>query len=337
MDGSEEQQGSSLLASIRRRLRGPKRIEAAVSAYGKLPLYKDFIRLGPAGREAQALRQWLDRGISHYWADRDETREHPIGLHGFLLSFPGSRRQLLGSLWGSHDQGELRRFPFTFFAALPGGRDAFPRLSSLAVLDQVVDKAADMRRELAAAADVDHFYKRFRGATWDLVRERDDEIRERLIRETAEVTIGELASSLYGEAGSQEWPALLAYLRRRLGSGSGMAFAARLPTSPLLPLRSQVAFWCALLAAWGYKVRTPCNLLFALEDECSGIALIARELRPEDVFVFHPEMPEYEFIEDLRQAVPRAAGEEIPSSTPADRPLASLLAPGVEETEPEEE
>ncbi len=337
MDDSAEQQGSSLLASIRRRFRGPKSIEAAVSAYGKLPLYKDFLRLGPAGREARALRQWLDRGISHYWAEREETREHPIGLHGFLLSFPDSRRQLLGALWGSHDEGELRRFPFTFFAALPGGRDAFPRPSSLAVLAQVLTKAADMRRELAAAGDVDQFYKRFRGATWDLVRERDGEIRERLIRETSEVTIGELASSLYGESGSEEWPALLAYLRRRLESGSGMAFAARLPSSPLLPVDTQVAFWCALLTAWGGKKKTPCNLLFALDQERSGIALIARELRPEDVFVFHPEMGEYEFIEDLRRTVPRAAGEEVPSSTPADQPLASLLAPGVGETEPEEE
>lgn len=328
-----DQQGSSFLASVRRRFWGPQSIAAPVSAYGKLPLYKDFLRLGPASREARALRQWLDRGISHYWAEREETREHPIGLHGFLLSFPGSRRQLLGSLWGSHDEGELRRFPFALFVALPRDRGRFPRLSSLAVLDQVLGKAAEMRQELATASDVDYFYRRFRGATWDLVRERDDELRDRLIRETAEVTEGELAAAFYGEAGIEEWTALRVYLRRRLGSDSRMPFAARLPSSPLLPLATQVAFWCALLNAWGDKQRAPCNLLFALDQERSGIALIARELRPEDVFVFHPEMDEYEFIEDLRRTVPRAAGEEIPPPAPANRPLASLLAPGVVETE----
>ncbi len=304
----------------------PRRATAAVSSYGKLPIYKDFIRQRMAGREAKALRRWLDRGISHLWEAREEYREHEISPHGFLLSFPGGGPFLLGYLWGSFDQGGLRSFPFTFFIALGRGRGRRPPAAMLAALEQVVEQAAELRRKAAGDADVETLQKRLRSASFEVLVERVKAARRRLVSATAEVSTGRFAASLYGEDWPRQWPALLAYLRSRADDSAG-ALAARLPASGLLPLSCQAELWCTLLADWGARRRTPLNVFYALEQESAGIMLLGRELRPDDVFVLHPEMPGYELVEDLRHAVPGAAGEALEALPPEQRvrPLSALL------------
>jgi hypothetical protein len=67
-------------------------------------------------------------------------------------------------------------------------------------------------------------------------------------------------------------------------------------------------------------------ILPAYEDE-AGITMMLRTLRPDDVFVFHPQMPHNEHIEDFRESVPRAAGDELTPFTEADQlqPLRVVL------------
>src|SRR6185369_2956363 len=146
---------------------GPKIVRPAFSVYGKLPIYKDFLRHGLASQEAQAFRQWLDRGFSRYWDAEAACRDYVIGPHLFCLRFEGLGRRLVGGLWGSHDQGELRRFPFALFVSVPAG-GAFGDLAVLGILGQVAEKARDLRHALGRASDVQGFYQIVREASLTL-------------------------------------------------------------------------------------------------------------------------------------------------------------------------
>ncbi|MEM7353139.1 MAG: TagF domain-containing protein, partial [Acidobacteriota bacterium] len=189
----------------------PRELNLPLSAYGKLPIYKDFLRHGLAGEEAQAFKKWLDRGISKHWALHELYRDHAIGSFALLLTFPGTGNQILAYLWGSHDHGALRRFPFTVFVALPSSRSLAP-LERLDALAQVVAEGRALRRELEGLRGVDDFYPLIRIRTLRLTLQGDRQIQERYLN--AEVPrVGELGASLFGEEAGVRWPALLAWLK----------------------------------------------------------------------------------------------------------------------------
>ena len=313
---------------------GPKVVRPAFSAYGKLPLYKDFLRHGLAARESQAFRHWLDRGFSRHWDADEACHTHPIEPHAFTFRFEGLARRVVGCLWGSHDQGELRRFPFTLFVSIPVG-GACGELAALAALGQVAEKARELRRSVREATDVQDFYRRVRETSLTLQIERDAVVRERLAREVGEIPVRELAGSLYGEAAPRLWPALLAYFERRRAAaqsrsrdGAQPPLACRLPVSKLLPVLQQAELWAALLQGTGAKSKAPLNMILPWGNEpTGGLVILERDLRPDDVFAFHPEPPAYEFVEDLRRAVP-GASSEVPPPERWDQPLSILLEPG---------
>jgi type VI secretion system ImpM family protein len=321
---------------------GPKIVRPAFSVYGKLPIYKDFLRHGLASQEAQAFRQWLDKGFSRYWDGEPACRDYVIGPHLFSLRFEGLGRRVVGGLWGSHDQGELRRFPFALFVSVPAS-GAFGDLAILGILGQVAEKVRTLRQALGRAVDVQSFYHLIREAKLTLRIERDSAVRERLQGELRGLTERAFAESLYGEAAAERWPALLAYLERRRaagpngggGRGGGRSgggappLACRICLSGALPTLCQSEFWAALLQGAGEKSRAPFNVLLSSEgDLAGGMVLFERDLRPDDVFAFHPDAPRVDLLEDLRKTVP--AQPDSPLHPPAhwDRPLAALLAPG---------
>jgi hypothetical protein len=306
------------------------------SAYGKLPIYKDFLRHGMTGRGAQALRQWLDRGFSHWWEADPDCRAHRIAGHGFALGFAGAPGRLAGCLWGSHDQGELRQFPFVLFVSLPKGVGP---LGELAVLARLAPAAAALRRQVSDTLGAEEFYRQARAATLELSVENDRALRGALCRALEEITVETFAASLFGRPGDQEearkGAALLAFLGRILArQGGGAApLACRLPVSPLLPLLRQAELWSVALG----NARRPPHMVVPLDAlaagggetgaTADGISLFARELRPEDVMVFHPGPPHYDLAEDLRREVPRLSERPVAGEVLA-RPLSALLDPG---------
>jgi hypothetical protein len=104
--------------------------------------------------------------------------------------------------------------------------------------------------------------------------------------------------------------------------------AARLPGSPLLPAVHQAGLWAGLLRDERGRRPAGCNVFIPLEGDAGvGPVILGRDLRPEDVLVFHPEMPGYELAEDLRRTVPGAP--EAASSWLADNgaePVSWLLS-----------
>lgn len=84
----------------------------ALQLYGKLPLAKDYLRVGASKGTARTFRDWLDGAFS--------TR----AVRGGAPSFPWPARfvigvvedePLMGCAWPSSDQGGERPFPFALF------------------------------------------------------------------------------------------------------------------------------------------------------------------------------------------------------------------------------
>jgi type VI secretion system ImpM family protein len=312
---------------------GPKIVRSGFSTYGKLPIYKDFLRHGLAAKEAQAFRQWLDRGFSRHWEANDACRDHPIEPHAFSLRFEGLARRVVGCLWGSHDQGELRRFPFTLFVSVPVG-GSFGELAALEALGKVADEARELRLAAREAGDVQGFYQRVREASLTLRIERDPAVRERLAATLREIPVRAFAESLYGAEAPTAWPALLAWLAARRAAARNREpgappLACRLPVSRLFPAWRQAELWAALLRGPGAKGKAPLNTLIPWGSEpAGGIVLLERDLRPDDVQALHPDPPGYDLLEDLRTRVP--AGKTAPPAAMqlGEEPLSALLLPG---------
>lgn len=311
---------------------GPKVVRTGFSAYGKLPIYKDFLRHGLAPKEAQAFRHWLDRGFSRHWEANDACRDHPIEPHAFSLRFEGLARRVVGCLWGSHDQGELRRFPFTLFVSVPAG-GSVGDLATVGALDKVAEDAQDLRRAARDTGDVQGFYSRVRAASVTLRIDRDAAVRERLAEALRGITVRDFAASLYGAEATSAWPALLGWLAIRRAAArrrppGAPPLACRLPVSRLLPTLRQAELWAALLQGTGGAGKAPLNTLIPWgTDSSGGIVILERDLRPDDVQALHPDPPGYDLLEDLRTKVP-GAREAPPSAEPEDKPLSSLLVPG---------
>jgi type VI secretion system ImpM family protein len=304
--------------------------DLALSAYGKLPQYGDFIRHGLSSRGALAFKAWLDRGISRFWEGGSaEYRDHRIGAHSFLLTFPDEGANVYGYLWGSHDAAALRSFPFAIFVAKRAESGPGLTLGRLELLGKVTEQAQRLRPDLKAAADLEEILDALRQTRLPGATRPRAELRQELDRALDAVTLGEFVESLYGLDGETLWPALLGYLERRAEAGDP-SLGVRLPSSGQLPLSEQTGFWAIFLESLLARGGRPVQLVCPLDGGGDGIVLLRRELRPEDVCAFHPQMPGYELIEDLREAVPtRAGSEEASPSWTGTMPLGSLLDRGL--------
>ena len=85
---------------------------AALQLYGKLPIAKDYLRVGASTGPALALREWLD----HSYSSQASTSGR--GSLGWPMRFLLGAVQgdpLMGTLWPSTDLGGNRPFPFAAF------------------------------------------------------------------------------------------------------------------------------------------------------------------------------------------------------------------------------
>lgn len=309
---------SSIFQLLKQRFVGPKQVELEVSAYGKLPIYKDFLRHGLAAPEAQAFRRWLDRGVSKFWETHEAYGDAPIPDQALMVSFPTTSHQILAYLWDSHDHGGLRRFPFVLFVSLPLSKSEAP-LSLLYALDQFLRQAEAMRRQLASLHRLDDYYPFIRTARVQLEIHGDKSLKERLA-ERQEPTLGDLGDIFYGEHDAQDrWPALIHHLRH-LAQRPQHDLAVRLPRTESLPAWELNALYCLLLKGARINSRKPLQMFFPPGVAGGGVTILHRDLRPDDIFTLHAEMPDYHGIDDLRSHVPGARAIPPKASPPAIGP-----------------
>jgi type VI secretion system ImpM family protein len=323
------------LSRLKDGLRGTSRTEEPVptvrvslNAYGKLPIYKDFISAGLTEPGAREFRNWIDRGFSHRWSTDDACRETEIPRHLFLLRLPESGAFVIGCLWGSRDEGGLRRFPFTLFAAVPESHRAADPLTATESLEAMNHQADAVGKDFGSGGSLADFYRAYRGAELDLPVKPPKRIRREARGELERVTISSFAQALYGDEAAVRWPALLARLRSLAGeSRDDGVRAVRLPLSGALTRAREMQFWLLWLGAQGPRDDVS-GLLYAPGSSPARVTLLQRSLRPEDIFLLHPTRSEYPFAEDLSaRSDPSAApitAEPAPSAG-WDRPLSSLL------------
>lgn len=82
---------------------------AQLQLYGKLPIAKDYLRIGCSEGSTRPLRAWLDRAYSGA-VDAEDAFELAFPMRFLAAATDGPPLQ--GSLWPSSDAGGLRRFPF---------------------------------------------------------------------------------------------------------------------------------------------------------------------------------------------------------------------------------
>jgi hypothetical protein len=173
--------------------------------------------------------------------------------------------------------------------------------------------------------NVEAFNERARRLTVRLTVPEEDDTDKDLRHELAGVSEASFATSLFDAEAASAWPALHAYLARAADLERAGTLAARLPASDLLPVPVQAALWARLILGQDGKRRPAMGALFAPGNPGGGVVLLDRFLRPDDVLLFNPSLAEYEFVEDLRKAVPKFAGSPGQPGAMSERQLAALL------------
>jgi len=284
-----------LFSRFREGLRGsaatekPARIfRFPLPAYGKLPVYKDFIATGLTEPGAREFRSWLDRGFSRRWSVDEEYRSTIIPSHSFLFRLPESKTCVAGTLWGSSDEGGLRKFPFAVFVSFPPGHAAAEPLAALLYLPVLESRAREIRDLFGSAGSLTSFYAKYRGAEVDCPVKP----RERLLFEAKEelgaFRISELGESVMGPEAQDLWPGFVTEMERAAAHGlEGGAGVLRLPIGDGITPARQLKFWMLWLERSAPKRGN--SVLGLLYANVSGrAAFFFRDLQSEDILLLHP-------------------------------------------------
>ena len=206
----------------------------SLQLYGKLPVAKDYLRIGCGDGSARELREWLDRTFGTV-RDRNEplTLPEPLRFVGV-----DDREPLQGCVWPSTDAGGHRAFPFTVLVerrrkALSADLED----GNLSQAEAVWRRLAEARERCLQADDGQALLAEQRGTELDL--------------EDSEVVAGAPADLDAWVASL--WPDDrldgLFDLFRRLAEVARGAHRGpyRLPLVRTLPMRDQVAAWVRVL------------------------------------------------------------------------------------------
>ena len=313
---------SRLLKGDARTKQEPVRtVRVSVNAYGKLPIYKDFISSGLTEPGAREFRNWIDRGFSHLWSSDDARKERDIARHVFLLRLPESGAYVAGCLWGSGDAGGLRRFPFTLFTVLPGGHRAADLLAATEHLEVFNRQADAVAERFGPGGSLDGFYRTYRGAELDLPVKPAKRIEREARAELEGVPIASLARGLFAESAATRWPALLSGLDQAADPSAPTATPTLLPLSGALPRPRELQFWLLRLSRAGSRRRDVDGILYHARGERGRALLLWRGLRAEDFLSLdtRPSEPE-------PPAASPASSESAAPTAGFEQPLSSLLS-----------
>lgn len=269
-----------------------------VSAYGKLPLSKEYLKHACYEGVAERLREFIDQGYDRFAAQPVRVREGAIRRFVFTRD---DSESAVGWIRNSRDQGK-RVFPFLVFARVPW-RDFGSGSERSLRLGPVFDSLAAPEARLASLDDRDRFFEE--------VRELQASPLDPQPVNDLGVTIHDWANRLYPEDGEYVWVRALwraALLKSVLQSGSTAPSAAayRVPIAADLDPLEQVDLWRALLArvfpaGGGRNARPIGTVVWSAEGEPSCAYLIERAPRTEDfaVFVNGKSVPDDHFTDLL--------------------------------------
>jgi len=297
-------------------------------AFGKLPVYKDFISSGLADDPSREFRDWLSTGFSHKWAAREDFKETEIPFHSFLLRLPQSKKMVAGVLFGSSDQGSLRKFPFVLFSVLPAGGTTANPLTALDYLVEFERRGEEIRRNYgsgSSAGTLAAFYEEYRGKKISLPVRSFDQVYAKLAHRLKSTTVEKFAEELLGDAAAKGWTRFLSAFSEHAGpDGAG---ACRLPlghdSSPVF----QLSFWLLWLRKRDVKGGPlVTGFLFQNARQIPRAVLFFRDLRAEDFLLLHPTERDYDYVEELVTAPKAADGPKPEEEAAAEAPAAPAPA-----------
>jgi type VI secretion system ImpM family protein len=277
-------------------------------AFGKLPVYKDFISAGLTDDASREFRDWLSNGFSRHWSSRDDCRSAEIPLHAFLLRLPESRKMAVGALWGSTDQGGLRKFPFALFTILPAGKPAASVLPALDYLPVFESRAREIRRKYDAVGNLAAVYQELRGARIEVPVRKEEQIRTRLAEALARSRIGALATALFESGAPTQWAALLSGLEAAARRPTAGAAAFRFPLAEEKTPLDQLKLWTVRLTKSSPAGAVPSGVLYRTGGEAPRGVLFFRDARVEDILLFHPAAIPTDFVEEIPPPARTVAG-----------------------------
>jgi type VI secretion system ImpM family protein len=296
-------------------------------AFGKLPVYKDFISAGLTDDVSREFRDWLSNGFSRHWSSRDDCRSEEIPLHAFLLRLPQSRKMAVGALWGSTDQGGLRKFPFALFTILPAGKPVASVLTALDYLPAFETRAREIRRKYEAGGSLAAVYQELRGARIEIPVRKEEEIRVRLAEALSRWRVGALATALFGHDAATQWAALLSGLDAAARTPAAGAAAFRFPLAGEMAPLQQMKLWTIRLTKASPGGAGPTGVLYRTGGGAPCGVVFFRDARAEDIHLFHPAAIPTDFVEEVPKPVRRAAAEaSIEPAAAVDAPSPSLQA-----------
>jgi type VI secretion system ImpM family protein len=300
-------------------------------AFGKLPVYKDFISAGLTDDVSREFRDWLSNGFSRHWSSRDDCRSTEIPLHAFLFRLPESRKMAVGALWGSTDQGGLRKFPFALFTILPAGKPVASVLTALDYLPVFESRAREIRRKYDAGGSLAAVYQELRGARIEIPVRTEEQIRARLAEALAHSRVGPLARALFGNDATPQWAALLSGLDAGARRPTVGAAAFRLPLAEETAPLDQLKLWTVRLTKASPAGAGPTGVLYRTGGAAPCGVIFFRDARAEDILLFHPAAIPTDFVEEIPPPARTAAEPEEAATEPAAiEPAATGVAPPLE-------
>jgi len=305
-------------------------------AFGKLPVYKDFISAGLTDDAAREFRDWLSDGFSKLWSARDDCRSAEIPLHAFLLRLPASRKMAAGALWGSTDQGGLRKFPFALFTILPAAKPAASVLTALDYLPVFESRAREIRRKYDAGGSLADVYQELRGARIAVPVRKEEQIRMRLAEALAHRRVGPLARALFERDSEARWSALLSGLDAAARRPVAGAAAFRVPLAEETPPLDQLKLWTTRLAKASQAGPVPAGVLYRTGGAAPGGVVFFRDARAEDILLLHPEAIPTDFVEEIPPPARETPGDAAEAAAGAVPPSAAAAEPPPVEPPPAE-
>ncbi|HTF90220.1 MAG TPA: hypothetical protein VK843_17525 [Planctomycetota bacterium] len=220
-----------------------------IQIYGKLPLAKDYLRIGAGSGSGQALRDWLDRAFSQ---GANAKTALSLPWPAALIVGESWGQPLIAAAWPSGDAGNLRPFPFTAFIE----RKKKPVIEDLVHGLPVASPIFDWLAEAYAARDANSDGASFLAA----MRKREIAVDGLVPFEAERIDFDNWIAALWPEQGKDglfECLRGLEALRRATYRGP-----LRLPLVGNLPVRAQVAAWYRLLVEMNLVGRDALPTLF---------------------------------------------------------------------------
>ena len=297
-------------------------------AFGKLPVYKDFISAGLTDDVSREFRDWLSNGFSRHWSLRDDCRPTEIPLHAFLIRLPESHKMAVGALWGSTDQGGLRKFPFALFTILPAGKPVASVLTALDYLPVFESRAREIRRKYDAGGSLAAVYQELRGARIEIPVRTEEQIRARLAEALARSRVGPLARALFGNDATTQWAALLSGLDAGARRPNAGAAAFRLPLDEETAPLDQLKLWTVRLTKASPAGAGPTGVLYRTGGAAPCGVIFFRDARAEDILLFHPAAIPTDFVEEIPPPARTTAKPAEAAIEPAAAGVQPPLEPG---------